>query len=140
MTFIQAITVFFESVFKRSSPEAQKRAFMRKIDIQIREFKPVICKNGMLQPNFAEALFSLYKNTKPLDNLFSVTIHSNDLHRQQRFEAQLMITGYSPEGQEIIEELEFENRKNEVLEDISHEDKVYAHQKKQLEKIIRVKF
>ena len=49
MTFIQAITVFFESVFKRSSPEAQKRAFMRKIDIQIREFKPVICKNGTKQ-------------------------------------------------------------------------------------------
>ena len=137
MTFIQAITVFFESIFKKSSPEAQKRAFMRKIDAQIREFKPVICKNGMLQPNFAEALFSLYKNTKPLDNLFSVTIHSNDLHRQQRFEAQLMITGYSPESQEIIEELEFENRKKEILEDISHEDKVYAHQKKQLEKIIK---
>ena len=106
MTFIQAITVFFESIFKKSSPEVQKRAFMRKIDAQIREFKPMICKNGMLQSNFAEALFALYKNTKPLDNLFSVTIHSNDLHRQQRFEAQLMITGYSSESQEIIEELE----------------------------------
>lgn len=137
MSFFQAITNFFESIFKKSSPEFQKKAFLRKIDAEIREFKPLICKNGMLQPNFAEALFALYKNTKPLDTLFSYTIHSNDLHRQQRFEAQLIITGYSQEFQDIIEELEFENRKKEVLADLSHEDKIYIHQKKQLEKLVR---
>lgn len=137
MSFLQTITVFFESIFKKSSPEYQKKAFLRKIDAEIREFKPQICKNGMLQPNFAEALFALYKNSKPLDNLFCYTIHSNDLHRQQRFEAQLMITGYSQECQEIIEELDFENRKQEILADLNHEEKIYNHQKKQLEKLIK---
>ena len=34
--------------------------------------------------------------------------------RQHRFEAQLILTGYSPEYQDIIESLSFENRKNDV--------------------------
>lgn len=137
MSFFEAIKNFFDSIFKKSSPEFQKKAFLRKIDAEIREFKPLICKNGMLLPNFAEALSALQKNARPLDDLFSYTIHSNDLHRQQRFESQLIITGYSLEYQNIMEELEFENRKKEVLADLDREDKVYLHQKTQLEKLIR---
>ena len=57
--------------------------------------------------------------------------------RQHRFEAQLILTGYSPEYQDIIESLSFENRKSEVLSEKSNIDRVYFHQKSQLEKVIK---
>lgn len=85
MSFIQTISDFFESIFKRSSPEVQKKQLLKKLDSEIKEFNPLICKSGMLQPNFGEAIYGLYKNCKPLDNLFSVTVSLTDLPRQRRF-------------------------------------------------------
>ena len=122
MGFIQSITEMFESIFKRSSPEVQKKQQLKKLEAEIRTFEPVIFKNGNLQPNFAEAIYALYKNTKPLNDLFSVTVSSVDIPRQHRFEAQLIITGYSLEFQKIIEDLSFENRKEEVLDEPTNPD------------------
>lgn len=137
MSFIQTVTEFLESIFKRSSPEVQKKQLLKKLDTEIREFSPAICKNGMLQPNFGEAIYALYKNTKPLDNLFAVTVSPNDIPRQHRFEAQLIATGYTPEYQQILESLSFHNRKAEVLGDIQNQAKVYLHQKNLNDKIIK---
>ena len=95
MSFINTISDFLESIFKRSSPEVQKKQQLKKLDAEMREVHPVIYKNGNLQPNFAEAIYSLYKNTKLLDDLFSLTVSSSDIPRQHRFEAQLILTGYS---------------------------------------------
>ena len=108
MSLFQAITDFFESIFKKSSPEVQKKQMLRKLEIEIREFSPVIYKNGMLQPNFGEAIYGLYKNCRALDNLFSVTVSPNDIQRQKRFEAQLIVTGYSISDQSAFSELSFD--------------------------------
>ena len=62
MGFIQTLSELFESIFKRSSPEVQKKLLLKKLDQNIREFNPFICRNGMLQPNFGEAIYQLYKN------------------------------------------------------------------------------
>ena len=137
MSLIQTISELLESIFKRSSPEVQKKQLMKKLDAEIREFQPQICKNGMLLPNFGEAIFALYKNTRPLDNLFSVTLSPSDIHRQHRFEAQLIMTGYSVEDQNALEELSFENRKEKVLAELQNVDRIYIHQKKLLEKVLK---
>ena len=137
MGFIQSITDIFESLFKRSSPEVQKKQQLRKLEAEIRNFEPVIFKNGNLQPNFAEAIYGLYKNTKALNDLFSVTVSSADIARQHRFEAQLIITGYSPESQKIIESLTFENRKEEVLAEPTNPDRIYIRQRNNLEKTLK---
>jgi len=137
MSLIQTITDFLESIFKRSSPDVQKKQLMKKMDSEIKEFTPLICSNGMLQPNFGEAIFVLYKNALPLDNLFSLTVSSNNLPRQHRFEAQLITTGYSSEEQEIIESLTFENRKADVIAEYQNADRVYIRQKQKLEKILK---
>ena len=120
MGFIKTISDLFESIFKRSSPEVQKKQQMKKLEQEIREFQPSICRNGMLLPNFGEAIFALYKNTRPLDNLFSVTVSPNNIQRQRRFEAQLIVTGYPAADQEILESLSFENRKAEIIADNTH--------------------
>jgi len=137
MSFINTISDFLESIFKRSSPEVQKKQQLKKLDAEMREVHPVIYKNGNLQPNFAEAIYSLYKNTKLLDDLFSLTVSSSDIQRQHRFEAQLILTGYSHEYQEIIQNLSFDARKEEIMNDPQNEDRIYIHQRTQCEKVIK---
>ena len=56
MGFIQAISDFFGSFFKKSSPESQKKQQLKKLDQELKEYQPLICKNGFLQANFGEAL------------------------------------------------------------------------------------
>lgn len=137
MGLIQSISQIFELIFKRSSPEVQKKQLLKKMDAVIREYNPLICKNGMLQPNFGEAIYGLYKNCRPLDNLFSVTISPNDIPRQKRFEAQLIVTAYSASDQLTLEELSFERRKAAVLEAPKNQDRGYIHQKQQLDKLLK---
>lgn len=137
MSLFQTIADILESIFKHSSPEVQKKQLIRKMDAEMKEFTPLICANGMLQPNFGEAIYALYKNVTPLDNLFSVTVSSNNLPRQHRFEAQLIMTGYSPENQELLDMLTFEARKEEVIADYSVADRIYLRQRQRLEKIIK---
>ena len=137
MGFIKTISDIFESIFKRSSPEVQKKQQMKKLEQEIKEFQPSICRNGMLLPNFGEAIFALYKNARPLDNLFQVTVSPDNIQRQHRFEAQLIITGYTISDQEVIESLSFENRKASVLADEQNPDREYIHQRKEFERIIK---
>ena len=137
MGFIKTLSDIFESIFKRSSPEVQKKQQMKKLEQEIREFQPSICRNGMLLPNFGEAIFALYKNTRPLDNLFSVTVSPNDIPRQRRFEAQLIVTGYPLQDQEALEALSFENRKEDILAETSNQDRIYLRQRKELERLIK---
>ncbi len=137
MSFIQTISEFFESIFKRSSPEVQKKQLLKKLDSEIREFSPLICRGGMLQPNFGEAIYGLYKNCKTLDNLFSVTVSLNDLPRQRRFEAQLVITAYSAADQEALSELSFENRKKAILAEDKNPDRIYMRQRQQMERLLK---
>lgn len=137
MSLIQVITDLFESIFKKSSPEVQKKQQLKKLETEIKTYNPVIIKNGMLQPNFGEAIFTLYRNAKPLDDLFSETVSPNNLPRQHRFEAQLIITGYSPSEQEMLENLSYENRKNEILSETGNTDRIYIRQKKNLDTLIK---
>ena len=137
MSFIQTISEFFESIFKRSSPEVQKKQQLKKLEAELRDYEPSIYKNGNLQPNFAEAIYVLYRNTKVLDDLFMTTVSSVDIPRQHRFEAQLILTGYSNEYQGIIESLSYEARKDEIMNEPQNAERIYIHQRTQCEKVIK---
>ncbi|MCQ2596957.1 MAG: DUF5312 domain-containing protein [Treponema sp.] len=140
MSLMQTIQDFFESLFKRSSPEVQKKQLLKKLENEIKQFNPVLFRNGMLQPNFGEAVFVLYKNCRILDDLFSVTFSPNDIQRRRRFESQLVMTGYSPSEQEMIETLSYEARKEAVIAaggDSREENRVYAAQRRTHENLIK---
>lgn len=137
MSFLQAISDFFESLFNKNSPEVQKRVQMRKLENELRSQEPVIFKNGKLLPNFAEAIRILYVNTKPLNDLFSSTIFSPDVPRNARFENQLVLTGFSVQTQKLVESLEYENRKNELeSKSAMTTSQIFDRQHKNLEKIL----
>lgn len=137
MGFLQAIADFFESIFNKSSPEVQKRLQLKKLETEIRTFQPPLYRNGNLLPNFGEAVKILYVNTKPLDDLFSATIGGSDIPRRMRFEAQLVLTGFSPEGQQDVESLLYENRKAEIQSSSQPVNHVFEMQHRVLDKVLK---
>lgn len=137
MSIFETITDIFESIFKRSSPEVQKKQQLKRLDSEIHSFTPLVCQNRMLNSNFGEAVFSLYKYTRILDNLFMATVSNTDVHRQHRFEAQLIFTGYDIEDQNIINSLSYEKRKSDILEETKNEMLVYDRHRRQMEKVLK---
>ena len=137
MSLIGTFIDIFDSIFRRSSPEVQRKQLLKKMDVEIQGFSPMICKSGYLQPNFGEAIFTLYKNCGILDRLFIETVSTNDLPRRHRFEAQLVITGYNAEDQEIVSELQFQNRKDDILAEFNNAERIYIHQRHLLDKILK---
>lgn len=136
MSLFQSISDFFELVFKHSSPEAQKKQQLKKMEANLKIYPTVLYKNGNLLPNFGEAIFQLYRNCRPLDDLFLLTVSPLNIPRQKRFESQLILTGYSPAEQEIVESLTYEFRKRAVLE-ATDSKRVYETQHKNLETVIK---
>jgi len=119
-----------------SSPEVKKRQALKKIETDLKETHPVLFKNDLVQPNFAEALRILYVNTKPIDDLLSETISSDDIQRNNRFTEQLLLTGFSSDAQESLESLEFENQKKLAQEEesLSH---FFEKQRRVLESVVK---
>lgn len=137
MSLIGTFIDIFDSIFRRSAPEVQRKQLLKKMDVEIQAFQPLICKTGILQPNFGEAIYILYKNAHPLDDIFSETISTADLPRRHRFEAQLIITGYDSQDQETISALQFQNRKEDVISEQNNPDRIYMHQRHLLERVIK---
>lgn len=136
MSLLQAISDFFESLFNKNSPEVQKKIQMRKLENELRSQEPIIFKNGKLLPNFAETIRLLYLNTKPLNDLMTDTIYGPDIQRNMRFENQLVLTGFSEQSQQIVESLEYENRKKQLVNTAMTTSQVFDKQHKAMEKII----
>ena len=111
MGIFQFFTDVFESIFMSSSPEVKKKQALHKIDSELKNIQPNIFKSGMLQPNFAELIRILYENTKPIDDLLSETISSDDVNRHNFYFTQLLLTGFTGTSQEKLENLSYENRK-----------------------------
>ena len=139
MSLFQAISDFFESLFNKNSPEVQKKIQLRKLENELKAQEPLIFKNAKVMPNFAEAMRILCQNTKPLADLFGDTIFSPDVHRNLRFEAQLVMTGFSENEQAVVESLEYENRKKQLSEvSALTTSQIFDNQHKNLEKITKL--
>lgn len=137
MGFFQALTEVFQSLFMSSSPEVKKKMELKKIESELRALPSQIFKNGLLQPNFAELFRVLYENTKPIDDILSATINSENTQRRSFFENQLIITGFSNEAQEKLEKLDFDERKKAVIDSDLPINKVFESQKHTLDSVLR---
>ncbi|MBQ7159455.1 MAG: hypothetical protein IJS09_08570 [Treponema sp.] len=137
MGFFQAIIEFLESVFKSNSPEVRKRNEIRKIEAEIKSFQPNIYKNNLFTPNFGEIFRVLYENTKPLGDILMDTICNEDVQRAMFFEQQLLLTGFSEASQEKLENLSYENRKQEVLNSNQPMTDVLRVQRQRLESLAK---
>ena len=136
MGIFQLLKELFETLFLSASPEVQQKQQLKKLESELRAIQPQIYKNGLLQPNFAEAIRLLYVHTKPLDNLFSSTIISEDVKRNERFMDKLVISGFAPEEQNILENLTYEKRKAAISESDSSPMKVFETQRKKMNRLV----
>ncbi len=137
MSFLQALTDFFDLLFRSNTPEVQKKIKLHKIESDLRVHPSGIFKNELVQPNFAEALRVLYENTKPIAKILDSTISSPDIKRNHRFEEELIVTGYSPDDKRILDSLSYEERKKQAVQagETGQRD-AFDEQKKNLEKIV----
>lgn len=136
MGFFQAIIDFFSSIFNKNSPDVQKKALLKKIEAEICASQTRIFKNGNLLPNFAEAIRVLYVNTAPIFDILSKTICNPDVQCAQKFENQLVISGFSFEDQNIINSLSYNVRKSDFDDDNMTTSQIFDRQRRKFDKII----
>ncbi len=136
MSFIQTFKEFLQSVFMASSPEVKKRQALRKIENTLRVSTPAIYKGGVVLENFAEALRVLSINAKPLHELLSQTMCSDNYDRNAHFTEQLLLTGLPPEIQDILESLSYDNRKASAR-DADSLSRHFESEHRQLEKVLK---
>ncbi|MBQ1795561.1 MAG: hypothetical protein II110_07755, partial [Treponema sp.] len=109
---------------------------MKKIENELREAVPVIYKNSLVHENFAESLRILFENTKMIGDILANTICSDDIQRSGIFEEQLLLTGFPPEIQDILQTLSYENRKAGARQSESI-TRFLENEHRQLEKIVK---
>ncbi len=93
-----------------SSPAVRKKQALRKLEGELKSYQPSLYKNGMFLPNMGELFRILYENTKPIHEILSETVCSEDIRTSGKYEMQLFITGLSQQAQETLENLSYENR------------------------------
>lgn len=139
MSLLKMITDLFDSLFRSSSPEVQKKMRLRKIENDLKQQPNGIYRNGLIQPNFAEILRILYINTRPVLKILEQTIAGPDIKRNTRFEFQLIVSGYDPSNQDTLKALEYEPRKQEILEaeqEGTPAQRIFDDQHRRLEKLL----
>ena len=135
MGLIQLITDIFESIFKSSSPEVQKKQALRMLENELKAYQPEIYKNDMLLPNFGELMRVLHEKTRIVGDILRDTICGEDLQRNGKFEMQLLLTGFSGEAKEQLESISYESRKQAVMESEQPMNRVFDEQKRTLESL-----
>ncbi len=136
MSLLQVLTDLFDSIFRSSSPEVQKKQKLKKLDQDLRINPNEIYRNELVQPNFAEAMRVLAVSLKPIAAIIDNTIGSPDIKRNRRFESELIITGYSDELKAVYDSLLYERRKQEVAEAGENASRIYDEQHRRLEKLV----
>lgn len=136
MSIFKSLAEFFQSLFQSSSPEVKQRQTVRKLENELKLLAPNLYKNSLVQPNFAEGLRILYSNTKKIGDLLGETICSDNLERNHRFEEQLLLTGFDDEAQEIIQRMDYEQRKDGALQATSLL-RYFENEHHELEKVVR---
>lgn len=137
MGFFQLISEFFESIFNSSSPEVKKRQELRKLENELKLYQPEIYKNDMLQPNFGELFRVLHEEATIIGEILRDTICSEDLRRNDKFEVQLLLTGFTGEAREKLESLSYEARKQAVMNSDQPMSRVFDDQRRIMESLAK---
>jgi len=95
MTLLQQVVVFFESLFKSSNPEVQKKIQIRNIENTFKNSSTNIYKFGLLQPSFAQAMYLLQKHTRALAPYISSITDNTDNQYKEKIYIALIETGYN---------------------------------------------
>lgn len=135
MSFFSIIIDFFNSIFRSSSPEVQRKQALKKIETEIKSVQPPIYKTGFLLPAIGEVFFILFKNTKIINEILTSTLFSEDLQRNDKYSDFLVSTGFSTELRGILNSLSLEERLKDALEDSSGKNNWEVEQRKKLDKL-----
>lgn len=136
MSFFSQLIELFESLFHGSSPEVRQKQDLRKIETELRNLQPAIYKSKQILPNFAEVFRIFQENIIPLKKIFEETIANPNIRIREKYIGLLIETGFSDKSKDILESLEYENRKKEFFGDISAK-RVHESQRKKIDILLK---
>ncbi len=124
MEIFNQLIDFLKLLFSPGNPEIQKNQQLKAIDTKLAKAQPVIYKNGMVLPAFAEALFSIYSNIGPFNALLEfIQMPEQKLIKNRVYDA-LIKTGYNEETQKKVESLTYEMRKHSLDANLNREEEM----------------
>jgi hypothetical protein len=87
MTLLERIKDWFARAFSRDPEEAQRKAYIRKLQSLLTDLKPPFYrpKQNQVLPGFAHAIHNFYSLLKPLAELAKSTIAHSDIRISQRY-------------------------------------------------------
>lgn len=136
MGLLSSLIDFFGSLFLSSKPEGHQRAEIRKIEQELKQNTPNIYKNRTAMPNMAEAFRQMQVHSKPIADLLSETICSDNKKIANYYRDLLIETGFSDQLLEKKSRLSYQTRKEEFFT-AENAQKVIDNQKRDLEILIK---
>lgn len=135
MSLFNSFSEFFELLFFGSDPELLKKKDLRKIEIELRSLSPVLLRNRMVLPVFAEGLYVVYQNTRGILTILQETIFNKTNNIAANYIDLLISTGFSYEDCMIIKSIQYETRK-EAVKVAESERKEFDKQRASLDKLL----
>lgn len=136
MGLLSSLIDFFGSLFLSSKPEGHQRSEIRKIEQELKQNTPNIYKNRTAMPNMAEAFRQMYVHSKPISDLLSDTICSDNKKISNYYTSLLIETGFTDAQLEKKNKLSYQSRKDELFAG-DNPQKVIDNQKRELEMVIK---
>lgn len=136
MSFISHVSDFFELLFFGSNPEVLKKRELRKIESELRSYFPPLLRNRTLMPAFAEALYVLFQNTRPIFSILDETLLNPTSNVAANYIDLLISTGFSYEDLSIVKACQYQERKD-ALRTTDNEKREFDRQRHQLDKLVK---
>jgi hypothetical protein len=114
MALLQQVVMFFESIFKSSDPEVQKKIQIRNIENDLKNSSTNIYKLGLLQPSFAQAMYLLQKHTRALAPYISSITDTTDNQFKEKIYIALIETGYNESIYHNVKLLSYAEKKERM--------------------------
>jgi hypothetical protein len=136
MGFFKKLVQLLLGLFSGNPVDSKQRHEIKHLENELRLTEPVLYRNGLMQPSFAEAVFILYQHTAPIEEILSSTICAPDIKLAHHYETALFMTGFTEEMRSLYADLDYEKRKAEA-KTTKNEAKTYDEQRRKFELLIK---
>lgn len=136
MSLFSSLSYFLELLFFGSNPKTLNKCELRKLENELKTHNPMIMKNRMLQPPFAQALQVLSQYTSHIGLILKDTIENELSSVAINYIDLLISTGFSYEDCLLVKSFQYQTRK-EAIKLAESEKKERDKQRSALEKVLK---
>ncbi len=116
MSLFESLAGFFGNLFGGNSPEAKLKRELRNIEIELKTSVGLL-KEGMVQPLFAQRVFSLYMASIYIREVLSLTLFSGTFSKKMLCVELCLKSVFTDGFKEELHKLSYENKKEAAIKD-----------------------